>query len=90
MEEAAGTCLADVWTEMPLEQKLSIVEDLVEVQAKLAAMTLPSYGALVFCENSTESMEPWDRYTIGPTIDTEFHNDRLSKLDIAWGPCKIS
>lgn len=44
MEEAAGTKLEDVWDELPLEERIAIMKDLVSIENKLLSVSFGRYG----------------------------------------------
>lgn len=43
MEEALGTKLEDVWAELPLEDRISIMKDLVLIENKLLSVSFNRY-----------------------------------------------
>lgn len=43
MEHAPGKNLADVWTDMDLEPKVQIMEDIVAIQHKLLSLKFSKY-----------------------------------------------
>jgi hypothetical protein len=44
MEEAPGTKLDDVWYGLPLKEKVAIMEDLLSLQKRMAAVSFNRYG----------------------------------------------
>ena len=44
MEEAKGTQLEELWTDMDLDDKFKIVDDVIEIQEKLQSVTFSRFG----------------------------------------------
>lgn len=51
MEEAAGTKLDDIWDELPLENKIAIMKDLVSIESKLLSVSFSRYRLPVYHRN---------------------------------------
>ena len=43
MEEATGTKLEDVWDELPLEDRIAVMKDLVSIENKLLSVSFSRY-----------------------------------------------
>lgn len=48
MEEAAGTKLEDVWDKLPLEDRITIMKDLVVIEKKLLSLSFSKYRLLSY------------------------------------------
>ncbi|GAP91259.2 putative phosphotransferase enzyme family protein [Rosellinia necatrix] len=101
MEEATGTQLSQVWDTLPLETKLNVVKDLVNIEQKLLSISFTQYGSLYFAQDSfpgcvdaqTEGNAPEslaskieNRYVIGPMADHDFWDGERSTMAIDRGP----
>jgi hypothetical protein len=51
MEEAAGTRLDDIWDELPLENKIAIMKNLVSIENKLLSVSFSRYRPTVYHRN---------------------------------------
>nr|POF05967.1 altered inheritance of mitochondria protein 9, mitochondrial [Quercus suber] len=87
MEQAKGTQLEEVWADMDLKEKISIVNDVVTIQKKLQSVAFSRYGNLYLksdafegCSNvevsgdltvSTKTYAE-DRFVIGPVAEKSF------------------
>ncbi|KAI1427543.1 kinase-like domain-containing protein [Xylaria sp. FL1777] len=103
MEEATGTQLSQVWDTLPLETKLEIVKDLVNIENNLLSISFTQYGSLYFAHhgfpgcvkaqvegNASTSLaaEVEDRYVIGPVADRDFWDGERKTMAIDRGPWK--
>lgn len=51
MEEAKGTQLGELWTEMDLDDKFKVVDDVITIQQKLQSVTFSRFGSpATMCE----------------------------------------
>ena len=46
MEQAEGTQLEDLWTDMDLDEKFQVIDDVIEIQKKLQSATFSMFDAL--------------------------------------------
>ncbi|PGH03426.1 hypothetical protein AJ80_08674 [Polytolypa hystricis UAMH7299] len=105
MEEAAGTKLGDVWDKLPLEDRITIMKDLVLIEKKLLSVSFSSYGNLYYSSepipgsasaeitNDTSLEVKSDvkkRFSIGPVVDRNFWSKERSVMNIDRGPWKLS
>ncbi|OJD14325.1 hypothetical protein AJ78_05320 [Emergomyces pasteurianus Ep9510] len=72
MEEAVGTKLEDVWDELPLEDRITIMKDLVLIENNFLSVSLSNYGHLY------HSSEP-----MGDVVSAEITNDVSRMLKAA-------
>ncbi|CZT23841.1 uncharacterized protein RCC_09555 [Ramularia collo-cygni] len=52
MEQAEGTQLSDLWTDMDIYDKLKVVDDVVDIQKKLQSITFSRLGSLYFTSDA--------------------------------------
>ncbi|EFQ98851.1 phosphotransferase enzyme family protein [Nannizzia gypsea CBS 118893] len=103
MEEAAGTNLEDVWDELPLEDKVSIMKDLVFIEKKLLSISFGSYGNLYYSDEAVSGAvaaevmndvspeiksEVKKRFSLGPVVERDFWSKERSIMNIDRGPWK--
>ncbi|QVM09477.1 Phosphotransferase enzyme [Coccidioides posadasii str. Silveira] len=104
MEEAAGTKLEDVWDNLSLEDRISIMKDLVSIENKLLSVSFSRYGNLYYSGeavpgavvaevvNDTSPELKTDvktRFSIGPVVARDFWTKERSVMDIDRGPWKL-
>ncbi|KAI0868933.1 kinase-like domain-containing protein [Hypoxylon argillaceum] len=101
MEEAAGVQLSQVWDTLPIESKLEIVKDLVNIEKKLLSISFTRYGSLYFAHqgflgcvkaqvvgdvSASLIAEIESRYVIGPMADGDFWAGERKDMTIDRGP----
>ncbi|KAJ9227024.1 hypothetical protein DTO027B5_8130 [Paecilomyces variotii] len=102
MEHAPGKNLADVWTDMDLEPKVQIMEDIVAIQHKLLSLKFSKYGCLFYRKDAPPGSCPAivegdkllhehknsiaEQFSIGPVVDTAFWSKGRGDMDIDRGP----
>lgn len=47
MEEAPGVKLEDVWSDLPLEQKIAITKDLITLEKKMISVSFNRSGTII-------------------------------------------
>ncbi|TQB67571.1 Phosphotransferase enzyme [Monascus purpureus] len=102
MEYAPGKNLADVWTDMDLECKVQMMEDIVTIQHKFLSLKFSEYGCLFYREDAPPGSHPAiveggnlshelkhkiaEKFSIGPIVDTAFWSKGRGDMDIYRGP----
>ncbi|RAK96108.1 aminoglycoside phosphotransferase family protein [Aspergillus ibericus CBS 121593] len=101
MEEAPGTKLDDIWHDIPLEQKVDIVENLISLVKKMASLSFNRYGNLYYASEdipgavAAEIMgdvpaEVKDRvksrFVIGPVVRRDYWRKERAKMPLDRGP----
>jgi hypothetical protein len=97
MELINGTNLGDVWLDLFGEARVRIVTKLVDLEAKLFALSLPACGSIYFTKDlpadsskvaiPTTNSALHDRFCIGPnTILHLWHGKRMN-IQADRGPC---
>lgn len=91
MEKVNGVVLGDVWWSLSGKQRLTVINQLVQVEAKMFQSPLPSYGSLFFSgflpeKDVTRASNP--NWCIGPDVNPSFWHDRRQDLKFDRGPCK--
>ncbi|KAM5468490.1 hypothetical protein MferCBS49748_003537 [Microsporum ferrugineum] len=102
MEHATGRNLADVWTDMDLEQKVQTMEDIVAIQRKLLSLKFFGYGCLYYKKDAPPESQPAlvtgdtllqdqknniaGQFSVGPMVDTAFWDKGRGDLNVDRGP----
>lgn len=101
MEEAKGTQLGELWTDMDLDDKLKIIDDVVAMQKKLQSVMFSRYGNLYFKSNAIEGClgvelagqlsdaaraYAEERFAIGPVAERSFWRPGTTSALIDRGP----
>lgn len=103
MEKQAGVVLTDVWDTMKGKQKVQILDQIVDIQRRLAATKFLKFGSLYYKDDlpdDSDSTSPlyYDStgnevrsktFGIGPTNHRSFFDFGRGELDIECGPCKF-
>ncbi|KAL5343894.1 kinase-like domain-containing protein [Aspergillus crustosus] len=86
MEHARGTRLVDVWDDLPLEEKIEIMQDLFSLQRKMLSVSFNRYGNLYYASDNIQGAVPAEvtgdlptdvketilrRFAIGPMEDLD-------------------
>ena len=103
MEEARGVPLSHNWPTLHGDEKLSLIENIVEIETTLASTSFREIGSLYYTRDLEHPARKDVLYTdttgrpivnahfsIGPTTDRKsFDNDRAN-VDFDRGPCENS
>lgn len=104
MEKQGGVVLTDVWNGLKGKQKVQILDQVVDVERRLAATRFSKFGALYYkgdLPGTFDSTSPLyidstgkevqsEVFGIGPTNHRSFFDLERDVLDIERGPCKSS
>lgn len=99
MERAQGKELADTWFTMTFEERMKMVEKIVEIERCLFDIRFPASGSLFFKDslNATvrtvdiprhSSIKDMDRFCIGPSTEYLWWYQRRNELATNHGPCE--
>lgn len=101
MEEARGIPLSQRWESLPGEEKLVLVERIVEIEKTLASTSFREIGSLYYAEDleyparnealytdATGRQIVNDHFSIGPTTDRKAFDDGRADIALNRGPCK--
>ncbi|KAB8209366.1 kinase-like domain-containing protein [Aspergillus parasiticus] len=103
MEEAPGVKLEDVWSDLDLEEKIVIMDDLVALEKRLLSISLNRYGSLYYASENIPGAVAAEangdiptevertvlsRFAIGPVAERGFWNKERAKMSLDRGPCK--
>jgi hypothetical protein len=91
MEKAPSVEVFKVWPKLSEEQRLHLVDEIVRIEKAALEHPLPGYGSIFFHRDLWPTM-PFmvvdDTFTIGPSLDRSFWNDKREPMDIDRGPCE--
>ncbi|PTU21356.1 hypothetical protein P175DRAFT_0500262 [Aspergillus ochraceoroseus IBT 24754] len=89
MEKAPGNELSKSWPTMEVSDKVDIVSQLANIQAKIAAVHFGYHGSLFYSEDSEGGISiPGiaDRFCIGPSCDIRFWEEERGSMSAFRGP----
>lgn len=103
MEKQAGIVLTNVWDTMKGKQKVQIVDQIVDIERRLAAAKFSQFGSLYYkvdLPDNSDTTSPLyvdsagnevrsRKFGIGPTNHRSFFDFGKGDLDIGRGPCKF-
>lgn len=103
MEKQLGVVLTDVWDTIKGKQKVQILDQVVDIERRLAATKFSQFGSLYYKDDlpehsdctsslyldSTGNEVRSDTFGIGPTNHRSFFDFGRGQLDIERGPCKL-
>nr|POF15619.1 altered inheritance of mitochondria protein 9, mitochondrial [Quercus suber] len=97
METAQGRPLAEFWTRMKGRDKVTIVQQIVDMESKFGSMRFPMYGSLYYAGDSTLipgsevlQLKVPRKFVVGPTTGRATFDDKRAEINADHGPCKIS
>ncbi|KAL1981049.1 hypothetical protein VTN96DRAFT_3114 [Rasamsonia emersonii] len=103
MAELEGSPLEEIWDQLPLEERIPILDDLVAVEKKLSSVFFNRYGSIYFASDNVPGAVPAEitgdvpaeakdqfmqRYSIGPVTDTDFWRKERAAMETDRGPWK--
>lgn len=102
MEKQAGVVLTNVWDTIKGKQKVQILDQVVDIERRLAATKFSKFGSLYYKDDLPGHLDTSPLYVdstgnevrsktfgIGPTNHRSFFDFGRSELDIERGPCKF-
>ncbi|KEY83884.1 phosphotransferase enzyme [Aspergillus fumigatus] len=93
MEKAAGNELSTSWPTMDISDKVDIVSQLADIQAKIAAVDFGCYGSLFYrgdIEGGFNVPGIADQFCIGPSCDIRFWEEERRFMNAFRGPWSSS
>ena len=100
MEKVKGTALANVWFGLPVAAKYKIIEQIVDIEARLSSAAFPAHGSLY---HTAELPREWDstdanvlagdalkEFCIGPVVDPVLWRDERYEMNLSRGPCEFT
>ena len=103
MKKQDGVVLTDVWDTIKGEQKVRILDQVVDMEKRLATTGFSKFGSLYYKNDLPENPDPtsplyinsvgkevWSKtFGIEPTNHRSFFDTGRGELDIDRGPCKF-
>ncbi|RDW87094.1 uncharacterized protein DSM5745_03736 [Aspergillus mulundensis] len=96
-EKAPGRPLGDIWAQMPTPARLGIIDQLVDVEKKLASVSFPKHGCIYYASDletrpssasEMDSVEPFPGFAIGPSNDRKLWQSGRDQMRLGRGPCE--
>ena len=93
MEFVNGTNLSDVWFDLEEQEIVSVVGQLVELEAKMMSVCFPAGGSLYYAQDlesvARKAGIPLKdrRFCVGPDVRVPLWHGRRSHLHVDRGPC---
>ena len=103
MEKQGGVELSSVWNTIEGKQKVQILDQIVDIERRLAATRFSKFGSLYYKDDLSDNADAASplyvdstgnevrskRFGIGPTNHRSFFDFGRGELDIERGPCKF-
>ncbi len=100
MDKVAGLELSKCWPEMRSDQKLQLLESVIQVEKAFVSSPFPAIGSLFYkddldglplqpleLDNSRPNLSERS-FVIGPTTSRRFYDYGRGRIEIDRGPCK--
>ncbi|KAF4230875.1 hypothetical protein CNMCM8980_005656 [Aspergillus fumigatiaffinis] len=97
-EKAIGQPLGSLWDKLPLSSRLHIVEQIVDIEKKLASITFLSHGCIYY-QSDLESRQPrpsfalvpgqnrgLPKFAIGPLTHPKYWQGKRALMELDRGP----
>lgn len=103
-EKAPGMPLGRLWYKWPMEFRLGMISQIVEIERQLASVRFSKYGCIYFKDdvpndasdgNAFATSPPLapsilDRFSFGPLVSSGMWRGDRADMDMNRGPCEIS
>jgi hypothetical protein len=103
-ERAPGKRLGSLWYQWPIKPRMKMIEQIVDLERKLASITFTKSGCVYFKDDIPENMagemevatnvpihsSVLQRFGLGPLVSSELWRDKRAGMDMNRGPCKCS
>lgn len=103
MEEARGVPLSHKWPTLHGDDKLNLIEKIVDIESTLVSTSFRGFGSLYYTKDLEHPTRKDVLYTdttgrptvnaqfsIGPTTDRKSFDDDRASVDFDRGPCEAS
>lgn len=103
MEVARGVPISQKWATIHGDDKLKLVEKIVEIETTLASTSFREFGSVYYAKDvvqsarkdliytdSTGRLRVDARFSIGPTTDRKSLDNDRAKVNFNRGPCQCS
>ena len=93
MEFVNGTNLSDIWFDLEEQEIVSVVGQLVELEAKMMSICFPAGGSLYYAQDLEKLtgkagiLLKDKRFCVGPDVRLPLWYGKRSHLDVDRGPC---
>jgi hypothetical protein len=99
MERVSGKELGETWFTMAPQDRMDVVEKIVDVEKALFAIRFPASGSIYYKDSLDAAIATvdipsdfgsleTDMFCIGPSTEFSWWNQRRDELSINRGPCK--
>lgn len=86
------------WDELPMKNRFAVIEQIVEIERKLASTKFTKSGCIYLREDfpygDTVVTDPplcqstLERFTLGPLVERDLWRDEKADMDLNRGPCE--
>lgn len=97
IEKFPGEPMGDRWLGLPEAQRLKIISEVVQMEAKLFQVDLPAYGSVYYMQDLPSDMASVPFRTIngkelcvGPDVGLRWWYKERESLHVNRGPCRLS
>ena len=91
MEYVRGRLLGDIWFTLSDRERVKVLSEIVDLEAKLFAIDFSAYGSIFYhCDLSVEmslGLENPEELCVGPDVSLRFWFEERITLEIQRGPC---
>lgn len=98
-EKALGKPLGKIWQDWdawPMEPRYDIIDQVVEIERKLASTKFTKSGCIYFREDfpdgdtlvTTPPLPSLQRFVLGPLVESGLWRGARTNMDMSLGPCE--
>ena len=99
MERVPGKELKDTWYTMTMEERMKVMEKIVNIEKVLFAIQFPASGSIYYKDSlnattetvdipSDSDLREMDKFCIGPSTELLWWYQKRDELGVNRGPCK--
>ncbi|KAF9007160.1 kinase-like domain-containing protein, partial [Cyathus striatus] len=87
MEDVKGLPVHVVVDNLSFSQKCQVMDEIIEIQRKMASFTFSGYGSIYYCNDLKDNYIPIDdTFVLGPAVTPSLTYQNRDKIDISRGP----